>query len=107
MNGVDIREARPGDARTVRAIRQRAAAHLTERYGAGPSHRGSDTVERLLLLELDGEAVRLVDRPPVQLELDVEGRNWEGLVRWEDRGLLVVTDEFPETILAFVPLPGA
>jgi hypothetical protein len=35
------------------------------------------------------------------------GRNWEGLVRLDDRGFLLVTDLFPGTILGFVPAPQA
>ena len=43
---------------------------------------------------------------PIQLELlPDEARNWEGLVRLEGRGFLLMTDKFPETILAFVALP--
>ena len=32
-------------------------------------------------------------------------RNWEGIARLEGRGFLLVTDQFPDTILAFVPYP--
>jgi hypothetical protein len=45
--------------------------------------------------------------PPLQLQLlgDIAPRNWEGLVRLEQRGFLLVTDKYPMTFLGFVPLP--
>ena len=62
-------------------------------------------VARLLEFELTETGIELADRPPIQLELHpLELRNWEGIVRLEDRGFLLVTDKFPETILGFVPI---
>jgi hypothetical protein len=53
--------------------------------------------------------------PPIALELSANpfsgawiARNWEGVVRLETpelRGFLIVTDRFPETMLAYVALP--
>ncbi len=79
---------------------------IASTYGEGKSHQGSDTVERLVLLEYDGQRVKRVERAPIQLELGAGGRNWEGLVRWPGRGFLLVTDMFPDTILALAPYPG-
>ena len=84
---------------------------LAERYGQGPSHAQSETVERLVEFQFSHSGIVLADRPPIQLELldtilGGLGRNWEGLVRLDDLGFLVATDLFPETILAFVPAPG-
>lgn len=78
---------------------------LTDRYGQGESHNRCATVERLVELEVHGDRIVPTDRAPVQLELvdDTHSRNWEGLVRLGDRGFLMVTDEYPETILGFVP----
>jgi hypothetical protein len=83
---------------------------LAERFGQGPTHAKFETVERLLEFEFSESGIGLVDRPPIQLELADTfigglGRNWEGLVRLDDRGFLLVTDLFPDTILAFVPVP--
>jgi hypothetical protein len=79
---------------------------LAARYGQGASHAIYPHVERLVLLAYDGSAIRLVDQPPLQLTLPSdEARNWEGIVRFDSRGFLLVTDKFPETILAFVPSP--
>lgn len=48
----------------------------------------------------------VTNTPPIQLQLiDGVSRNWEGLVRLDERGFLLITDEFPETILAFVAKP--
>ncbi|HSR31602.1 MAG TPA: hypothetical protein VLY63_13635 [Anaerolineae bacterium] len=84
---------------------------LAERYGQGPTHAQNVTVERLVEFQLSETGISLVDTPPIQLELSemllgALGRNWEGLVRLDDLGFLLVTDLFPETILAFVPAPG-
>ena len=76
-----------------------AAAH-----GKGASHGASETVERLLLLEYRPSGIVRIDRPPVQLQLIDAGRNWEGLVRWQDHGFLLTTDMFPDTLLGFVPV---
>jgi hypothetical protein len=76
---------------------------LTNRFGIGRSHRGRNTLERLVELELRDGRVRPTDTEPLYLELDGgDGRNWEGIVRVGDRGFLVATDEHPGTLLAYV-----
>lgn len=78
---------------------------LAEYYGEGPTHAAYDPVERLVELEYTTSSIRLVDRPPIQLELlPDDARNWEGLVRLDEHGFLIVTDKFPQTILGFVAL---
>ncbi len=79
---------------------------LAERYGQGPTHTQYDTVERLVEFQYSDSGIRFTDTPPIQLELlPIIPRNWEGLVRLDDLGFLLVTDLFPKTILGFVPLP--
>lgn len=81
---------------------------LAEQYGQGPTHAGASVVERLVELQLPrqpGQAITFSGTPPLQIQL-MEGqvaRNWEGLVRLDGRGFLLVTDKFPDTILAFLP----
>ena len=41
----------------------------------------------------------------IQLELNKNSRNWEGLVRMDKKGFLMIVDEHPRTILAFVKKP--
>ncbi|MEE8341872.1 MAG: hypothetical protein V3R52_07230 [Candidatus Neomarinimicrobiota bacterium] len=63
-------------------------------------------VERLLEFQIiDGKIVR-TKALPVNIKLSKLGgsRNWEGIVRLDDQGFLIVTDKFPGTILAFIPL---
>lgn len=78
---------------------------LAEMYGVGASHAGSYVVERLVALRLTDTGMERVEQPPLYLELSADGsaRNWEGLVRLDQRGFLLATDRFPGTILAFVP----
>lgn len=78
---------------------------LADQYGRGTSHKRYYNVERLVEFELKQDRIVLSDRPPIQLEMvDVEGRNWEGLVRLDKLGFLLATDKHPETILGFVPI---
>ncbi|MCP4363258.1 MAG: hypothetical protein GY796_35100 [Chloroflexi bacterium] len=79
---------------------------LADVYGEGPTHVGSDGVERLVQFQYSADGVTLTDAPPIQLELLSGGlRNLEGIVRLDDIGFLVVTDKWPQTIFGFVPLP--
>ena len=78
---------------------------LAEQFGQSPSQENSSVVERLVQMQVQDGSIQLTGRPPVQLKL-LEGqvpRNWEGIVRLDERGFLLATDEFPETIFAFVP----
>lgn len=80
---------------------------LAERHGKGPTHARYEAVERLVEFRYIDSGIDLADTPPIQLELlPSVARNWEGLVRLDDRGFLLVTDLFPDTILGFVALPG-
>ena len=81
---------------------------LAKRFGRGATHARSKIVERLVEMRWRDGSIELTDRPPLQLRLDAteRPRNWEGIVRWRDGGFLVVTDKFPTTMLAYVPLSG-
>jgi hypothetical protein len=80
-----------------------------ERFGDPESFDPDQCIERLIELRLteDDRIVR-TPRPPINLELLVSGecRNWEALVRLDDRGFLLMTDKYPGTLLAFVPMPN-
>lgn len=79
------------------------------RFGDPDSFDPRDCVERLIELQLVrdrcGDFIERTAHPPINLELlpDRECRNWEALVRLDDRGFLIMTDKFPTTLLAFVP----
>lgn len=80
---------------------------LFEQHGIGQTHRAHlNTVERLVELQYGEKGITLTDTPPIQLQLEKnsdDSRNWEGIVRLDGRGFLLVTDKFPGTLLAFVP----
>ena len=80
---------------------------IADLWGESPTHAMRDDVERLIELEHDPAGITFTDAPPVQLELPLGGdsRNWEGVARLEGRGVLLATDRFPRTMLAFVALP--
>lgn len=76
-------------------------------HGKGTTHAKSGVVERLLEFEISKEGINISDKPPIQLVLreDGQSRNWEGIVRLDDRGFIIATDKYPETILAFISFP--
>lgn len=73
--------------------------------GKGNESGEAHQVERLVELDLSGTGLTLSKTSPLRIALDKDSRNWEGLALLEDRGFLVVTDEHPDTILGFIPLP--
>ncbi len=90
----------PGDLKKVNPAPDPIAA----RYGQGATHAAQEGVERLVQFRMSETGIIRTDAPPVQLVLpDAELRNWEGIARLDDRGFLLVTDKYPETILGFVP----
>jgi len=91
----------PGD----RAKLKPATDEIAAKYGRGPTHAKFVTVERLVQFRYTAHGIHLTAVPPVQLRLidDDHARNWEGIVRLDDKGFLLITDKYPETILGFVP----
>lgn len=79
---------------------------LAQKFGLGPTHSQFETVERLVEMQYGPNGIVLTNTPPIQLTLLADAsRNWEGLVLLDGRGFLLITDKFPETILAFVAMP--
>lgn len=77
---------------------------IAKQYPPSGTHLKTNSVERLLELEFRDGAIELTDTPPIYLQLsNLKGRNWEGVVRMGDAGLLLVSDEHPATIFGFVP----
>lgn len=79
---------------------------LFEKFGKGDTHNRYPGVERLVEFQYSENSISMTDSPVIQLELlgPESGRNWEGIVRLDDLGFLLVTDKYPRTILGFVPL---
>ncbi len=71
----------------------------------GKTHQKFEHVERLVEFKIDGDKVYKTNSLPIQLELNKNSRNWEGLVRMDKKGFLMIVDEHPRTILAFVKKP--
>lgn len=83
--------------RTIRAV-----GCFREAVDCDPRGGAARSVERLLELRHDGTSVRPTGRA-IPLAREGIGRNWEGVARLDHRGFLMVTDEWPRTILGFVP----
>ncbi|MCP5049725.1 MAG: hypothetical protein GY940_21320 [bacterium] len=76
---------------------------IVKTYGQGPTHSGVRVVERLVEFQYTPSGIKPAHTAPIQLQLAPKARNWEGIVRLGNRGFIIVTDEHPRTILAFVP----
>ena len=72
-----------------------------------PPSPPSGPVEQLVALQDVGNAIIRAPRPALDLRRDPDQppRNWEALVRLGDHGFLIMTDRYPTTLLAYVPLP--
>ena len=63
------------------------------------------TIERLVEFKIKNNRIEMTNKKPNNLILeDGKSRNWEGIVRFEDSGFLIVTDKYPRMILAYVNL---
>jgi hypothetical protein len=80
----------------------RAEGCFPEPVDCDPRGGAARSVERLLELRDDGISVRTTGRV-IRLLREDRARNWEGLARLDQRGFLMVTDEWPRSILGFVP----
>ncbi len=81
-----------------------------EKFGKPDNYREGGCVERLLELRLTGDdRIVRTETPPIYLQLSPDGgcRNWEAVVRLDDRGFLLMTDKYPGTLFAFVVNPYA
>lgn len=67
-------------------------------------------VEMLMEFQIGDAGIDRTATPPINLRQgrapNTEPHNWEGVVRLDDLGFLVVTDTFPQTVLGFVPHPA-
>lgn len=78
---------------------------IAKKYGLGRTHLNYKSVERLLKFKIENDIISLVDQEPIYIQLDSnKGRNWEGIVKFDNNGFLLVTDTFPKTILAYIPV---
>lgn len=82
----------------------RAAECFSEPVDCDPRGGTTRSVERLLELRDEGVAIRPTGRS-IPLQREARPRNWEGVARLEGRGFVIVTDEWPRSILGFVPSP--
>ena len=73
-----------------------------EKTKKGKTHSTYKHVERLIEFQIKNNSITRTTADPIQLELNQESRNWEGLVRLDRTGFLMIVDEYPRTILAFV-----
>ncbi len=76
---------------------------LGEKYGLGASHQQYFNTERLIEYQFVKGRIARTSRAPIQLAMESkEGRNWEGLVKLDELGFLMITDKYPTSLLGFV-----
>lgn len=80
-----------------------APDQLLATFPQGTTHGQFQQVERLIEFQIESGRIVMTRKPPLQLRLEKSSRNWEGIVRLGQHGFLLITDEYPRTILAFVP----
>ncbi len=94
----------PGEKKKLRP----APDPEVEKFGLPENWREGQCVERLLELQLtpDDRIVR-TGTPPINLRLSSDGscRNWEAVVRLDQKGFLLMTDKYPTTLFGFAPNP--
>ena len=75
-------------------------------FGKGKTHQKYDHVERLLEFQISDNVVVPTGARPIEIVLEENNpRNWEGLVKLDNLGFLIISDEHPKTIFAFIPYP--
>ena len=77
--------------------------NIMNKLNRGETHQRFDHVEQLLNFKIGKNGISRTELPPIQLELNKESRNWEGLVMLDNLGFLMVVDEYPRTIFSFLP----
>jgi len=89
----------PGEAKIIKPAKDAIAI----KYGVGKLHSETDIVERIIKLKLTKDGIKISDDIPIYLKLNINnGRNWEGIVKLDDLGFLIITDAIKEQIFAFV-----
>ena len=71
----------------------------------GSTHKQFEHIERLVEFKIEGNSIIRTNNAPIYLELNKNSRNWEGLVRMNKNGFLLIVDEHPRTILAYINQP--
>ncbi|MBC8345031.1 MAG: hypothetical protein H8E56_02085 [Candidatus Marinimicrobia bacterium] len=79
---------------------------ILDGYKEGTTHKQYEHVERLVEYKVNSKEIVRTNTAPIQLVMEEKSRNWEGLARLDNKGFLMIVDEHPRTILAFVPFPN-
>ena len=88
----------PGEKKRLKPALDEVLMNIDE----GATHKMYDHVERLVEYKIYKNKIQRTANDPVQFVINKESRNWEGVVRFDNKGFIVVVDEYPRTILAFV-----
>ncbi len=75
---------------------------IAEKWGIGKSTLKYSNIERIVEFKINKNEIQVLEKAPIYLELKEYGRNWEGIVKLDSLGFLLVTDKFPKSILGYV-----
>ncbi len=90
------------------AVDALAATATTQQVNQAEAPANVQPVERLVEFCVGAEGIALASAPPIGLRRlpGNVARNWEGVARLDGRGFLLVTDQYPRTLLGFVETNG-
>ena len=62
-------------------------------------------IERLVQFHINNNEIKISNKSPLNIRINdnEKSRNWEGIVKYDSLGFLIITDRFPRTILAYIP----
>lgn len=91
----------PGDFRKLNP----ASDQLASRSKPPINYSENTAIERLVELKYSSDGIQFGESVPIVLGLGSksESRNWEGIVRLDNRGFILATDKHPRTIIGFLP----
>ena len=78
--------------------------NLIDKLDNGKTHQRFEHVEQLLHFKVNRDMIVRTSKPPIQLELEKESRNWEGVAMLDNMGFLLIVDEYPRTIFSYLPI---
>ncbi len=78
---------------------------LVAMHGIGETNDTSISIERIIELRITNDQIQFSKKPPVYIKIEgIAGRNWEGIVKLDNEGFLIISDYFPKSIFGFVPV---
>ena len=73
------------------------------KFGISNSQSSYSGIERILSFKIEENKIIFSGENPIYWHVEKNnGKNWEGIAQYGDKGFFIITDTFPTTILSFV-----